>query len=194
MDNVSVELRTRSGSFEVRHHDVLGVSAVSLSRGAIAEGVPLVRIHSSCLFSEAFDAVGCDCALQMRGALSAIDVAECGVLVYLFEEGRGAGLASKIRAMALERSEGIDTVEAFRRLGLPSDLRNHAAAAAVLRDLNISKNIALMTNNPEKRAALEQAGFAVDRIVPLQLELDDETRDYLKMKRLKLGHAYVDLS
>jgi 3,4-dihydroxy 2-butanone 4-phosphate synthase / GTP cyclohydrolase II len=192
-NDVAIELPTDLGSFTLRYHSIAGASGVSLTKGSIGAGIPIVRVQSSCLFSESFNSINCDCALQLRGSLEIIAESGCGVLVYQFEEGRGAGLQAKIMAIALEQRQRIDTVEAFRQLGLPPDLRNYEVAASILRALGVSERIALITNNPEKREGLEKAGFLVERIIAVGSDWNDETKAYLRMKRDRLGHSYLKL-
>ncbi len=183
-----LELVTRFGRFQVRHFE----TGLALTVGDISSGAPLVRIQSSCVFSESFGSVTCDCALQLHNSMSSISTAGLGAVIYLFDEGRGAGLPAKMRAMALEARFGIDTVEAFSRLGLPPDLRTYDGAISMLQTLQLSRQVRLITNNPAKKERLEQAGYEVVEIVALNLELNEETKSYLRMKRDKLGHAYWD--
>lgn len=189
----STSLTTKGGEFHVRFHKTKGGSGISLACGEFRAGEPLLRVHSSCLFSESFHSITCDCSLQLEESLRLIGEAGNGVVVYLFEEGRGAGLESKMKAMELERSEGIDTVEAFQRLGLPPDLRNYEIALQVLRDLEVSKTLKLITNNPAKMNVLEEAGYTVSEVVALNLDLSESAKNYLRMKKEKLGHKYIEV-
>lgn len=146
----------------------------------------LARVHSECWTGETLGSLKCDCRAQLDGSLSAIEKAGRGVVVYLRQEGRGIGLGNKIKAYALQ-SEGADTVEANEQLGFAADLRSYDLAAAILRDLGVA-SVALMTNNPDKQKGLEQAGIAVARRVPHWAGPNEHNRDYLEVKRTKLGH------
>src|SRR5215470_8681540 len=159
---------------------------VAIVRGDVrgAESV-MTRVHSECLTGEVFHSLKCDYRDQLDKALEAIAAAGTGVLVYLRQEGRGIGLGNKIRAYALQ-AEGADTVEANEQLGFAADLRSYDLAAAILEDLGVS-SVALMTNNPDKCAGLEKAGIRVDRRVPHWGEGNEHNRDYIAVKRSKLG-------
>lgn len=188
----STILNTRHGDFEVRYHRSKNGIGISLSMGNIQNGDPYLRVQSSCIFSESFHSISCDCVLQLNGSLDLISANGNGVLIYLFEEGRGAGLESKMKAMNLERDMNIDTVEAFKRLGLPPDLRNYKLPAEIMKDLKMSKKVKLITNNPKKREALEKFGFQVAEIVKLRIKINEPIEKYLEMKKRKLGHDYID--
>ena len=147
--------------------------------------VPLVRIHSECITGDIFRSCKCDCGKQLEQSLSLI-AAEGGVLIYLRQEGRGIGLANKLKAYALQE-EGLDTVEANLKLGLPADDRNYAIAYQMLKYLGIEA-LRLLTNNPLKIAAIERYGVTVTQRIPLETEPTNENRGYLKTKKDKLGH------
>lgn len=149
------------------------------------EAVP-VRVHSECLTSEILGSLKCDCREQLEMALDLIGRSERGAMIYLRQEGRGIGLGNKIRAYALQNS-GADTVEANLALGFGADERSYDLAAAILRDLGVA-SVALMTNNPDKCAGLEKAGIAVARRVPHWGGPNEHNRDYLAVKKAKLGH------
>lgn len=146
--------------------------------------VPLVRIHSECITGDVFGSCKCDCGKQLESSLAQIAV-EGGVLVYLRQEGRGIGLANKLRAYALQE-QGLDTVEANLKLGLPADDRDYAIAYQILKHLGIEA-VKMLTNNPLKIASLECYGITAER-VPLEIEPTDENRGYLTTKKQKLGH------
>ena len=146
---------------------------------------PLVRIHSECITGDLFGSKKCDCGSQLEQSLQLI-AAEGGILIYLRQEGRGIGLANKLKAYALQEG-GLDTVEANEQLGLPVDNRDYAVAYQILKWMGVS-TIRLLTNNPSKMDALAQYGIEVEERMALNGELTDENRSYLKIKQEKLGH------
>jgi 3,4-dihydroxy 2-butanone 4-phosphate synthase/GTP cyclohydrolase II len=160
---------------------------VALVKGEIDPAAPtLVRLHSQCLTGDVFGSERCDCGEQLDAALEMIERAGSGVLVYMFDEGRGIGLLNKIRAYALQ-DEGHDTVEANHALGFAADMRDYSAGARILADLGIH-NVRLMTNNPEKVQALENYGLTVVERVPVEALPRSANRNYLQTKRTKFGH------
>ena len=153
----------------------------------LAAGPVLVRLHSECLTGDVFGSLRCDCGPQLDLAMESIAAAGRGVVVYLRgHEGRGIGLANKIRAYALQDT-GRDTVDANSDLGLPIDARRFEPAAQILRDLGVTA-VRLMSNNPRKVAALEGAGIIVTERVPIAIEPNIENRHYLHTKQLRMGH------
>jgi GTP cyclohydrolase II/3,4-dihydroxy 2-butanone 4-phosphate synthase/GTP cyclohydrolase II len=168
---------------EEREHVAIVAGAVEDLKSA--EPV-LARVHSECWTGETLGSLKCDCREQLDNALAAIETAGRGVVVYLRQEGRGIGLGNKIKAYALQ-AEGADTVEANEQLGFAADLRSYDLAAAILRDLGVA-SVALMTNNPDKCAGLESAGIKVARRVPHWGGPNEHNREYLEVKRTKLGH------
>ena len=168
---------------EEREHVAIVAGAIEALGGT--EPV-LARVHSECWTGETLGSLKCDCREQLDRALAAIEEAGRGVVVYLRQEGRGIGLGNKIRAYALQ-AEGADTVEANEQLGFKADLRSYDLAASILRDLGVS-SVALMTNNPDKCAGLEKAGIAVARRVPHWGGPNEHNREYLAVKKAKLGH------
>lgn len=168
---------------EEREHVAIVAGAIAALGGA--EPV-LARVHSECWTGETLGSLKCDCREQLDRALAAIEEAGRGVVVYLRQEGRGIGLGNKIKAYALQ-AEGADTVEANEQLGFKADLRSYDLAASILRDLGVS-SVALMTNNPDKCAGLEKAGISVARRVPHWGGPNEHNRDYLAVKKAKLGH------
>jgi GTP cyclohydrolase II len=146
----------------------------------------LIRLHSECLTGDVFGSLKCDCGPQLRVALQIIGANGGGVLLYLRQEGRGIGLANKIRAYALQ-DRGLDTVDANRRLGFADDERDYGVAAAMLRALGISE-VRLLTNNPAKVAGLEAAGIKVAERVAHQMPANPHNADYLTAKRKRSGH------
>lgn len=163
-----------------------GEEHVALIVGAFAGKPPLVRLHSECLTGDVFGSLKCDCGLQLKEALRLIGDAGGGVLLYLRQEGRGIGLANKLRAYALQ-DRGLDTVEANIRLGFDDDERGYANAAAMLRALGID-SVRLLTNNPAKVDGLERAGIRVVERVAHHMPTNPHNADYIATKRAKSGH------
>ena len=163
-----------------------GLEHVALVVGAFGGRPPLVRLHSECLTGDVFGSLKCDCGLQLKEALRIIGETGGGVLLYLRQEGRGIGLANKLRAYALQ-DRGLDTVDANRRLGFGDDERDYAHAAAMLRALGIDR-VRLLTNNPNKVAGLEAAGIAVVERVAHHMPANPHNAEYLATKRKKSGH------
>ena len=160
---------------------------VALVQGDITNGKNvLVRVHSSCLTGDVLHSVRCDCGEQLDAALKLIADEGRGVLLYLNQEGRGIGLANKIRAYELQ-DEGFDTVEANERLGFKADQRDYGMGVQMLRDLGV-KTMRLLSNNPRKLVGIEGYGLSVSEWLPLEMPASDSTRRYLKTKKEKLGH------
>lgn len=160
---------------------------VALVRGDISSGMHvLVRVHSSCLTGDVLHSVRCDCGAQRNAALQRIAAEGRGVLLYLNQEGRGIGLANKIRAYELQ-DQGFDTVEANERLGFKADQRDYGVGVQILRALGI-KSMRLLSNNPRKLVGIEGYGLSVSEWLPLEIPASDSTRRYLKTKKDKLGH------
>src|SRR5262249_51592471 len=163
--------------------------AVALVMGDIHAQPPLVRIHSQCLTGDVFGSLRCDCRQQLEMALSMIAQQGAGVLVYEQQEGRGIGLMAKLQAYALQ-DEGLDTVEANERLGFKADHREFALPAEILKALGIT-SVRLLSNNPDKVAALEQAGIRVVERVPCEVSAALSAEEYLKTKKQKLGPLFT---
>ena len=163
-----------------------GQEHVALLVGAFGGQPPLVRLHSECLTGDVFGSLKCDCGPQLREALRIIGAAGGGILLYLRQEGRGIGIANKIRAYALQ-DRGLDTVEANQRLGFADDERSYDQAAAMLRALG-AERIRLLTNNPAKVRGLEAAGLDVAERVAHHMPANPHNADYLATKRKKSGH------
>ncbi|MCU1284314.1 MAG: ribA [Acidobacteriales bacterium] len=162
--------------------------AVALVHGDITTAPPLVRVHSQCLTGDVFGSLRCDCRLQLEMALSMIASAGAGVLVYEQQEGRGIGLMAKLQAYELQ-DQGMDTVQANEHLGFKADHRGFELPAQVLVELGI-KEIRLLSNNPEKVAAVEAAGVKVIERVPCEIPVQEHMEKYLKTKQEKLGHLF----
>jgi 3,4-dihydroxy 2-butanone 4-phosphate synthase/GTP cyclohydrolase II len=146
----------------------------------------LVRVHSECLTGDVFHSLRCDCGEQLEAALSMIEREGAGVLLYLSQEGRGIGLLNKLRAYKLQE-DGLDTVDANLKLGLPADLRDYGIGAQILVDLGLS-SIRILTNNPKKIHGLEGYGLSVADQLPIQSVPNPHNEDYLRTKRERLGH------
>jgi GTP cyclohydrolase II len=149
-------------------------------------GVPL-RIHSECLTSEVFGSQRCDCRSQLDRSLEFINQQGCGVVLYLRQEGRGIGLGNKVRAYELQQKEGLDTVDANKKLGFNDDLRRYDIAAEMIRSLGI-ESVELITNNPLKIAGLVDEGILVRRRIPSRTLSNPHNVDYMKTKRDRSGH------
>jgi 3,4-dihydroxy 2-butanone 4-phosphate synthase/GTP cyclohydrolase II len=185
----TTHLPTKFGDFKlIAYESVLDEKPyLALTMGDIANGEPvLVRIHSSCVTGDALHSLRCDCGAQLERAMSMIAQEGRGVLLYIFQEGRGIGLLNKMKAYELQ-DQGYDTVEANERLGYPPDLRDYGLGAQVLIDLGVRK-IRYMTNNPAKLAGLAGYDLEITERVPLLVEPTDECKRYLETKRDKLGH------
>ena len=164
-----------------------GKEHLALTLGELAGGTPsLVRVHSECLTGDALFSLRCDCGFQLEHALQRIATEKRGALVYLRQEGRGIGLANKIRAYELQ-DRGADTVEANAHLGFGADLRDYGVAVEILQNLGV-KQMRLMTNNPHKLNALTQAGLVVTERVPIECGRNPHNDSYLATKAGKLGH------
>jgi 3,4-dihydroxy 2-butanone 4-phosphate synthase/GTP cyclohydrolase II len=187
---VATGLPTAFGDFEAvgyrslvddKHH-------VALVKGDVAgQQDVLVRVHSECLTGDVFHSLRCDCGEQLESALSMIDREGCGVLLYLSQEGRGIGLLNKLRAYRLQE-DGLDTVEANERLGLPADLRDYGIGAQILVDLGLS-SIRILTNNPKKIRGLEGYGLSVAAQIPIEHAPNSHNEAYLRTKAQRMGHT-----
>jgi GTP cyclohydrolase II len=163
-----------------------GEEHVALLVGAFGGRPPLVRLHSECLTGDVFGSLKCDCGPQLREALRLIGAAGGGVLLYLRQEGRGIGLANKLRAYALQ-DRGLDTIEANLRLGFADDERDYGVAAAMLRALGVEE-VRLLTNNPAKVAGLGAAGIRVAERVAHHMPVNPHNADYVATKKARSGH------
>ncbi len=183
----SARLPTALGEFAITvYRDCEGKEHLALRMGDLEGPPPLVRLHSECLTGDVFGSVRCDCGEQLQLALRHIADEGRGVLLYLRQEGRGIGLANKIRAYALQ-DQGMDTVEANLHLGFPADGRCYADAAQILKDLGL-RAVQLVTNNPAKVKGLEACDIKVVERVQFHVQPRAENHGYLKTKASKLGH------
>jgi 3,4-dihydroxy 2-butanone 4-phosphate synthase/GTP cyclohydrolase II len=160
---------------------------LALVMGRISPNRPtLVRVHSQCLTGDTLHSIRCDCREQLESAMRKVAEKGEGVILYLSQEGRGIGLTNKIRAYALQ-DNGLDTVQANERLGLPADMRDYSVGAQILADLGVRK-IHLLTNNPHKIRGIERYGLNIVKRIPLETTPHKNNRSYLKVKKDKLGH------
>ncbi len=183
-------ITTLYGTFTVVgfHNDIDEQEIVAIIKGDIKnEKSVLTRIHSQCITGDVFSSLRCDCGDQLHSAMRAIDELGVGVVLYLFQEGRGIGLLNKIKAYNLQ-DKGLDTVEANIELGFADDLRDYSFAAQVLRKLGVT-NIKLLSNNPRKFDGLADAGITIDERVSIECEIHDDNKKYMQTKKDKLGHT-----
>lgn len=193
--NLSVEkvavanLPTQIGNFKiVGYRSLISTEEfVVLMKGEMDRDFPtLVRIHSQCLTGDVFGSIKCDCGPQLQKAMEMIEAEARGAIVYQQQEGRGIGIINKIRAYALQ-DEGADTVEANEKLGFQVDARTYQQCAEILFDLGLCK-VRVMSNNPDKIKALEEAGLRVVERVPIEVDSEEPAAHYLRTKKEKLGH------
>ena len=185
----TAKMPTEYGEFKIFafEHLIDHQTHIALVMGDISDGKDvLVRVHSQCLTGDVLHSVRCDCGAQRDAAMERIANEGRGVLLYLHQEGRGIGLANKIRAYELQ-DEGFDTVEANERLGFKADQRDYGMGVQILRELGI-RSMRLLSNNPRKLVAIEGYGLSVTEWLPLEIPASDSTRRYLKTKKEKLGH------
>jgi 3,4-dihydroxy 2-butanone 4-phosphate synthase/GTP cyclohydrolase II len=184
-----VKMPTDYGDFDLHLYrsKIDGQHHLALVNGNVAgRKNVLVRVHSECLTGDVFGSRRCDCGLQLQQAMRQISEAGAGVLVYMRQEGRGIGLAPKIKAYKLQE-QGYDTVEANKKLGFEMDLREYGLGAQILADLGL-KTIRLLTNNPKKVVGLEGYGLSIVEQVPIRVKANSHNAHYLKTKREKMGH------
>jgi 3,4-dihydroxy 2-butanone 4-phosphate synthase/GTP cyclohydrolase II len=186
----SARVPTRWGDFQCHAYEsaVDGETHLAYTLGEVATDEPvLVRVHSECLTGDVFGSVRCDCGPQLHEAMRRVVAAGRGVVVYLRgHEGRGVGIAHKLRAYELQE-QGLDTVDANVELGLPVDTREYGVGAQILADLG-TRRLRLMTNNPEKYTGLSGHGVTIEERVPIHLRVHPEAERYLQTKRDRLGH------
>jgi GTP cyclohydrolase II len=182
-------LPTSIGDFKIAGYRSLTSSEefVVLFKGEMRTDIPtLVRIHSQCLTGDVFGSIKCDCGPQLEEAMKLIEKEGRGAIVYQQQEGRGIGIINKIRAYALQ-DDGADTVEANEKLGFAIDARQYEQCAEILFDLGLCK-VRVMSNNPDKLQALENAGLQIVERVPIEVEAKEPAAHYLRTKKEKMGH------
>jgi 3,4-dihydroxy 2-butanone 4-phosphate synthase/GTP cyclohydrolase II len=185
----SAKLPTEYGDFNVYAYEnqIDKLTHVALVRGEVGDGRDiLVRVHSQCLTGDVFHSARCDCGPQLDTAMQRIAAEGRGILLYLQQEGRGIGLANKIRAYELQ-DEGFDTVEANERLGFKADQRDYGMGVQILRELGV-RTMRLLSNNPRKLVGVEGYGLSISEWLPLEIPASDSTRKYLTTKKEKMGH------
>lgn len=182
-ENTSVLTTTFNNLSDGKEH-----IALVFKRGSSQAQAPLVRVHSSCVTGDIFHSQRCDCGDQLRDSINRLDQ-EGGVLIYLFQEGRGIGLNAKIDAYALQIKEGLDTYQANLALGHGEDERDYKPAAEILAALAINR-IHLITNNPDKAEQLQKYGIEIVSLLPTTPRMHEENHDYLKAKQSR-GHTLI---
>jgi len=186
---------TKFGHFRILGFRQDGDEAVVLVMGDLTGDLnaepPLLRIHSQCLTGDTFHSLRCDCRDQLELSFKRIAQAGRGLIIYEQKEGRGIGLMAKLQAYELQ-DQGVDTVEANRRLGFAADLRDYSLAGAILGMLGI-KRVRLLSNNPDKIHALEAAGIQVTERVPCEGAVSTTRRRYMKTKKDKMGHLLTEV-
>jgi 3,4-dihydroxy 2-butanone 4-phosphate synthase/GTP cyclohydrolase II len=188
------KLPTEWGEFDIIAYEdsVDGKTHVALVHGDLGGGENVIaRVHSSCVTGDIFHSARCDCGAQLDTAMRRIVAEGRGVLLYLNQEGRGIGLANKIRAYSLQ-DEGFDTVEANERLGFPADSRDYGVSVRMFLDLGV-RSVRLLSNNPRKLAGVSGDGLSVSERIPIEIPPSEFTRRYLKTKKDKLGHELTSV-
>lgn len=186
----NIETETGIWKLIVYRDTIQRSETIALIKGDIdPDTATLVRVHSECFTGDVLQSLHCDCGWQLHQAMKMIEKEQSGVILYMKQEGRGIGLANKIKAYALQDKEGLDTVEANERLGFAPDLREYGIGAQILRDCGVGK-MKLMTNNPKKIAGLEGFGLTLVEQVPIILDtMTERQKKYMKTKQEKMGHT-----
>jgi 3,4-dihydroxy 2-butanone 4-phosphate synthase/GTP cyclohydrolase II len=190
---IGVDMPTEHGHFDLIafRQSNTGDMHLALVKGSWEPSEPvLVRVHSSCITGDIFGSCRCDCGGQLHASMKMIEAEGRGVVVYMFQEGRGIGLLNKLKAYKLQEM-GRDTVEANLELGLPMDARDYGVGAQILRDLGIRK-LRLISNNPKKRAGLMGYGLEIVDTVPVEIPSNPHNENYLRTKRDKMGHTIMN--
>jgi 3,4-dihydroxy 2-butanone 4-phosphate synthase/GTP cyclohydrolase II len=186
----SPDLPTRMGKWKVHafRYELENLTHVALVMGEPGrDDAVLVRVHSECLTGDVFGSTRCDCGMQLEQAMDLIAEEGQGAILYLRQEGRGIGLVNKLRAYELQDREAKDTVDANLELGFAADMRDYGVGAQILYELGI-RRLRLLTNNMGKYVALEGYGLEIVDRVPLELAPLDDNREYLRTKKLRMGH------
>jgi 3,4-dihydroxy 2-butanone 4-phosphate synthase/GTP cyclohydrolase II len=201
---IGLELPTEFGVFDLfaytslvdpEPHLALAIGGVGRADGGVVpvqDEPVLVRMHSECLTGDVLHSAKCDCGPQLQYAMRQVAEAGRGVIVYMRQEGRGIGLLNKLHAYKLQQDEGLDTVEANRRLGFAPDLRHFGIGAQILHDMGV-RQIRLLTNNPRKVIGLDGYGLRIVERVPIQMAAGEHNRDYLQTKKEKMGHLLDEI-
>lgn len=190
----TANLPTAFGDFKIAGYRSLisDEEFVVIYKGKLRADVPtLVRIHSQCLTGDVFGSIKCDCGPQLHRAMEMIEAEGRGAIVYQQQEGRGIGIINKIRAYALQ-DEGADTVEANEQLGFAVDARDYRQCAEILFDLGLCQ-VRVISNNPEKLNALEDAGLQIVERIPIEIDAEQPAAHYLKTKKEKMGHLFSSM-
>src|SRR3989338_483939 len=187
------DIPTETGIWKMKLYRSLvdGLEHIALAKGEISEAPTMVRVHSECFTGEVFGSLRCDCREQLASEMVMIEKEKRGVLLYIRQEGRGIGLANKLKAYQLQ-DQGLDTVEANEQLGFKPDLREYGTGAQILKDLGLYE-IKLLTNNPRKIVGLEGHGLKVMERIQLEMPAHPHNEKYLKAKREKMGHLFSQL-
>lgn len=185
----STILNTENGDFKVNYHEFDTGDCLTLIKGEVDAVIPIfVRVHSSCLFSQSFHTIDCDCSRQLISSMEEISRRGRGIIVYLDQEGRGIGLKNKIKSMEYERLNKVDTSHAFNALGYGKlDYRDYTSAVEALKEIGCKK-IRLASNDPHKIKSLEEGGFEIVSREKLIYETNEHIDKYLDIKKKKLGH------
>lgn len=187
---IDVKMPTEDGNFDMHlfKETNTGKEHLAIAKGTWEKDEPvLIRVHSSCMTGDIFGSCRCDCGPQLKKAMQLIEEEGKGAIIYMNQEGRGIGLANKLKAYKLQE-EGYDTLEANLKLGFKGDERDYGIGAQILRQLGVSK-MKLMSNNPTKRTGLVGYGLEVTENVPLEIESNEHNELYLKTKRDRMGHT-----